>query len=122
MTAKEFFEQNRGKYFKYSDDVVRVVGYDIQHVIISTKKGGWEFDTTHNVDKLLLSDGKKGLYVNIKDLNPIAPKKIDLCKILEGCEGIVFYSTMVGYCKLIELTEFITIGIVTGKQIGRAHV
>ena len=39
MNAKEFFEKNRGKYFMYGDKEVRVVGYDIQHVIISTKKG-----------------------------------------------------------------------------------
>ena len=37
-------------------------------------------------------------------------KKLNLCELLEGCEGMVFYSTMVGYCMLIEVTEFITIG------------
>ena len=102
MTAKEFFEQNRGKYFKYSDDVVRVVGYDIQHVIISTKKGGWEFGTTHNVDRLLLHDGEKCLYVNIKDLNPIDQPELDLCKLLEGCEGVELWSDIFGKCKLLD--------------------
>ena len=93
MNAKEFFEKNRGKYFMYGDKEVRVVGYDIQHVIISTKKGGCEFGTIHNVDRSLLHDGEKGLYVNIKDLNPIEQPELDLCRT-----------------------------IVTGKQIGRAHV
>ena len=37
-------------------------------------------------------------------------KELNLCELLKGCEGMVFYSTMVGYCKLIEVTEFITIG------------
>ena len=37
-------------------------------------------------------------------------KKFNLCELLKGCEGMVFYSTMVGYCRLIEVTEFITIG------------
>ena len=37
-------------------------------------------------------------------------KELNLCELLKGCEGIVFYSTMVGYCRLIEVTEFITIG------------
>ena len=37
-------------------------------------------------------------------------KKLNLCELLKGCEGMVFYSTMVGYCRLIEVTEFITIG------------
>lgn len=101
MTAKEFYELNKGKYFMYGDKKVRVVGYDIQHVIISTKKGGWEFGTMHNVDRLLLHDDDKCLYVNIKDLNPIAPQKIDLCKLLEGCEGIELWSDIFGKCKLL---------------------
>lgn len=101
MEVKEFFELNKGKYFMYGDKEVRVVGYDIQNVIISTKKGGWEFDNTHNVDRLLLHDGEKGLYVNIKDLTPIAQQKIDLCELLEGCEGIELWSDIFGKCKLL---------------------
>ena len=37
-------------------------------------------------------------------------QELNLCELLKGCEGMVFYSTMVGYCRLIEVTEFITIG------------
>ncbi len=37
-------------------------------------------------------------------------KELNLCELLKGCEAMVFYSTMVGYCRLIEVTEFITIG------------
>ena len=36
-------------------------------------------------------------------------KELNLCELLKGCEGMVFYSTMVGYCRLIEITEYITI-------------
>ena len=110
MTAKEFYDKNRGKYFMYGDQKVRVVGYDTQHVIISTKNGGFELGAIHNIDRLLLNDGEKCLYINIENLNPIEPQEIDLCEILKGCEGMVFYSTMVGYCRLIGVTEFITIG------------
>ena len=37
-------------------------------------------------------------------------QELNLCEILKGCEGMVFYSTMVGYCRLLEVTKFITIG------------
>ena len=36
-------------------------------------------------------------------------QELNLCELLKGCEGMVFYSTMVGYCRLIEVTEYITI-------------
>ena len=36
-------------------------------------------------------------------------QELNLCELLKGCEGMVFYSTMVGYCRLIEITEYITI-------------
>ena len=101
MDAKEFFEKNKCEYFDYKGEKVRVVGYDIQHVIISTKKGGWEFGTIHNIDRLLLHDDDKCLYVNIKDLNPIATQNIDLCELLEGCEGIELWSDIFGRCKLL---------------------
>ena len=96
MTAQEFYDKNRGKYFMYGDQKVRVVGYDTQHVIISTKKGGWELGPTHNIDRLLLNDGEKCLYINIENLNPLDPQEINLCNILEGCEGITLYSTIHG--------------------------
>ena len=37
-------------------------------------------------------------------------KELNLCELLKGCEGMVFYSTMVGYCKLIDVVESIIIG------------
>ena len=36
-------------------------------------------------------------------------KELNLCELLKGCEGMVFYSTMVGDCVLIEVNEYITI-------------
>ena len=83
MTAKEFYELNKGKYFMCNGEKVRVVGYDPHYVIISTKKYGWVFKSRHNIDRLLLHDGEKGLYVNIEELNPIEPQEIDLCEILK---------------------------------------
>ena len=44
-------------------------------------------------------------------------EELDLTEILRGCEGMVFYSTMVGYCRLIEVTEFITIGYGDGFYV-----
>lgn len=103
MTAKEFYELNKGKYFMYGNEKIRVVGYDNDDVIISGKIGGWEFRLTHNVDRLLLSDGEKGWYVRIKDLMPIEPKEIDICEVLKGCEGMELWSDIFGKCKLESL-------------------
>ena len=36
-------------------------------------------------------------------------KELNLCELLKGCEGMVFYSTMAGYCRLIEVTDYIII-------------
>lgn len=114
MTAKEFFEQNRGNYFKYSDDVVRVVGYNDYSILTAGKKG-WDYYKNKEqgiryIDESLINKEDKLWFTNIEMLTHIEQPKLDLCKLLEGCEGMVFYSTMVGYCRLIELTEFITIG------------
>ena len=43
-------------------------------------------------------------------LTHIEQPELELCKLLKGCEGMEFYSTMAGDCRLIEVTEFITIG------------
>lgn len=105
MTAKEFYEKNRGKYFYYEGEKVRVVGYDYGSVIISTKKDGWEFKSRHNVDRLLLHEGEKGVYVNIKNLNPIEPQELDLCNTLKGCEGMTLYSLAHGYVVLKSIID-----------------
>ena len=57
-----------------------------------------------------LSGLKNYLWVTVDNVIMDEQKEFDLTKILKGCEGMVFYSTMVGYCRLIEVTEFITIG------------
>ena len=36
-------------------------------------------------------------------------KELNLCELLKGCEGMDLYSTMVGYCRIIEITEYIAI-------------
>lgn len=127
MTAKEFYELNKGEYFMYGDEKVRVVGYDDEDdegdegVIISTKKGIWEFNSSHNVDRSLLHDDEKGLYVNIEDLMPIAQRGIDLCEILKGCEGVELWSDMFGKCKLSRIDPELThqIKVETFKSNGK---
>lgn len=116
MEAQEFFEQNRGKYFIHEDEKVRVVGYGKRNpAILVTKKEGWDFDTSLNqgisyIDESSINKDDKLWFVQENELHPIEQPKLDLCKLLKACEGMVFYSTMVGYCRLIEVTEFITIG------------
>ncbi len=100
MTSKEFYKLNKGKYFMYGNEKIRVVGYDDRSVIVSRKRGGWAFGPIHNVDRLLLNDGEKGWYVYAEDLMPIAQQEIDLCELLKGCEGIELWCDFCGRCKL----------------------
>lgn len=126
MTSKEFFEQNRGKYFMYNGEKVRLVGYRKDcpsKYLIITYSDGWTNEEDYNVidpsliDSESLVNGEWSFYYAVEEqLNPLEPQDIDLCEILKGCEGMVFYSTMVGYCRLIELTEFITIGYVNNDD------
>lgn len=102
MTAKEFFEQNRGKYFNYECEKVRVVGYGTysdQRIIIS-RDSGWEYNEYSayigEICTELIEYGKLCSYVDIADLTPIDQPELDLCKILEGCEGMTFYSSIHG--------------------------
>ena len=105
MTAEEFYELNRGKYFMYNGEKVRVVGCDFPHVIISTKKCGWKFSTRVDVDTSLLHDGDAGKFVYIEDLIPIEPQELNLCEILKGCEGVELWSDIFGECKLISVNN-----------------
>lgn len=120
MTAQEFFELNKGKDFMYDGKKVKLVGYrkdcPTKYLII-TYSDGWTNEEDYNVidpsliDSESLVNGEwRFYYVIEKQLTQIEQSELDLCKLLKGCEGMVFYSTMVGYCKLIEVTEFITIG------------
>lgn len=119
MEAKEFFELNKGKYFMYDGKKVKLVGYrkdcPTKYLII-TYSDGWTNEEDYNVidpsliDSESLVNGEwRFCYVIEKQLNSLEPKNIYLSEILKGCEGMVFYSTMVGYCRLIEITEYITI-------------
>ena len=67
MTAKDFFEQNRGKYFMYRECKVRVVGFDIDDnslpIMVAYKDGYWSFpysiskDVEYVVDESLINAG-----------------------------------------------------------------
>ena len=116
MTSKEFFKKNKGEYFDYQGQKVRVVGYGVScKLVLVTKKEGWDLDTSLNqlisyIDESLINKDDKLWFVQENELHPIEQPELDLCKILKGCESTVLYSTIVGYCRLIEVTEFITIG------------
>ena len=116
MNAQEFYELNKGKYFNYEGGKVRVVGYGVScNLVLVTKKEGWNLDTSLNqrisyIDESSINKDDKLWFVQENELHPIYQPELNLCKLLKGCEGMVFYSTMVGYCRLIEVTEFITIG------------
>ena len=62
------------------------------------------------IDESLINKEDKLWFADIEELTNIEQHELDLCKLLEGCEGMVFYSTMVGYCRLIEVTESIIVG------------
>ena len=114
MDAKEFFEKNKGKYFDYQGHKVRVVGMSSisSTILVSGYMYGWNISHKNNklidfIDNSLVKNNDKLWFASI-DL--LKQEEFNLCEILKRCEGMVFYSTMVGYCKLIEVTEFITIG------------
>ena len=119
MTAQEFYELNKGKYFMYRGYKVRIVGVDVsnnRNYVIITYPEGWTIERVVNnfsinffIDFSLCEKESNFYYVNYSNLIQIEQTELDLCEILKGCEGMVFYSTMVGYCRLIEVTEYITI-------------
>lgn len=106
MTAKEFYELNKGKYFMYRECRVRVVGFDIDDdnsfpIMVAYKDGYWSFpysiyeDVEYVVDESLINDEDMGEWVSIVSLIPIE-EELNLCELLKGCEGMVFYSTIYG--------------------------
>ena len=104
----------------YDGEKVKLVGYrkdSPPKYLIITYSDGWTNEEDYNVidpsliDSESLFDGEwRFYYVVERQLNPVEPQELNLCEILKGCEGMVFYSTMVGYCRLLEVTKFITIG------------
>ena len=106
MTAKEFYELNKGKYFMYDGEEVKLVGYRKDYppkYLIITYSDGWTNEEDYNVidpsliDSESLVNGEwRFYYVVEKQLNPIEQQEIDLCEILKGCEGITLYSLIHG--------------------------
>lgn len=106
MKPKEFFEQNKGKYFYYEGEKVRVVGYGgtYQSVLVA-KKEGWDLRSLQSIqiddiDKSLISKTDELWFVEEEDLKPIE-QELNLCKLLEGCEGVELWSDIFGKCKLL---------------------
>ena len=113
MTAKEFYELNKGKYFMYDGEKVKLVGYRKDYppkYLIITYSDGWTNEEDYNVidpsliDSESLFNGEwRFYYVVERQLNPIEQQEIDLCKILKGCEGITLYSPIFGEVILISI-------------------
>ena len=107
MDAKEFFEKNRGQYFYFEGEKVRVVGYEESNPsILVTKKEGWDLRSIQStlidyIDESLISKNDGLWFVKEDEINPIEQPELDLCKLLEGCEGIELWSDIFGKCKLL---------------------
>lgn len=115
MKAKEFFERNKGEYFKikdnYSSEIARVVGYNEYSILVSKGKG-WKLDASLNqgisyIDKSLINKDDKLWFTQIECLTPIDQPEIDLSKLLEGCEGMTFYSPIFGDVILININIYL---------------
>ena len=109
MTAKEFFEQNRGKYFKHSDDVVRVVGYNDYSILTAGEKG-WSYykdmkQGIRYIDESLINKEDKLWFTNFELLTSIEQPELDLCEILKGCEGVELWSDIFGKCRFESLDD-----------------
>ena len=107
MTAKEFFEQNRGKYFYCEGEKVRIVGYN-DYSILTGGETGWNYDKNMKqgiryIDESLVSKEDKLWFTHIKCLTPIEQPELELCKILEGCEGVELWSDIFGKCRLLNI-------------------
>lgn len=115
MDAKEFFEKNRGKYFIYKGNKVMVVGVDVSkdrdYVIITYPKGWAVLDSFNTfsidffIDFSLCEKESKFYCVNSSNLTTIEQPELDLCKLLECCEGMTFYTTAYGYVKLSRVNK-----------------
>ncbi len=111
MTAKGFYELNKGEYFMYNGEKVRVVGFCTEMIaplpiMVAYKEGCWAFpyslaQISYEWRKSLINDGDMGKWVNIEALNPLEPKNIDLCEILKGCEGMELWCDLFGKCRLL---------------------
>ena len=83
MTAKEFYELNKGKYFMYDGEKVKLVGYkkdDPPKYLIITYSDGWVNEEDYDVidpsliDSESLVNGECSFYyVFARELNPLKP-------------------------------------------------
>lgn len=115
MTAKEFYELNKGKYFRLNNnqlngETVRIVGYT-SDLIIAASIFGDIIDTSNIQYKKIdfnLFDGYLGaVFAHVEELSEInsEPQEIDLCEILKGCEGVELWSDIFGKCILVSVNN-----------------
>lgn len=104
MNAKEFYEQNKGKYFDYEGHKVRVVGMSSTSspILVSGYMYGWDIGHKNNklidfIDNSLVNKNDKLWFASI-DL--LKQEEFNLCEILKGCEGVELWSDIFGKCKL----------------------
>lgn len=105
MTAKEFYDKNRGKYFDYKGHKVRVVGMSSTSspILVSGYTYGWDISHKNSksinfIDNSLIKNNDKLWFASI-DL--LKQEKLNLCEILKGCEGVELWSDIFGKCKLL---------------------
>ena len=105
MSAKEFYEQNKGKYFDYQGHKVRVVGMSSTSspILVSGYMYGWDISHKNNklidfIDNSLVKNNDK-LWLASIDL--LKQEEFNLCEILKGCEGVELWSDIFGKCKLL---------------------
>ena len=113
MTAKEFFEQNRGKYFMYLNhgiEVVRLVGFSGHDAIISLYSGGWASpfqiavgNDNYFIDKTLFDENDKLWYASISMLEKMKQLKFKVMKKKISYEYrylmYTYYADWFGYIK-----------------------
>ena len=108
MTAKEFYEKNRGLYFRYNGETVRVVGYHpARNGLMITCSDGWsncfnEEDDFY-LDNTLVNRTDRYMFISINELYEANP--LNLCELLAGHEGETFYSTIYGDVIITKISD-----------------
>lgn len=79
METKKFAEENAGKFFRFGDEIVKVVGYSVENecgVLISGLSGGWGVQYSQlPIIFVCKSMGKHLWWVAIDQLQPITDEE-----------------------------------------------
>lgn len=79
METKKFAEENAGKFFRFYNEIVKVVGYSKKNrggVLVSGYSDGWDLqDSSVHTTLVCRSRGKKLWWVTIYQLQPITDEE-----------------------------------------------